>query len=166
MTRGFPGVAMRYSATFSGALRGASRGPADGPDLVARSAAAEEQIVAVGLEPRHAHAPRHLEGLEHLVGAGIDSPHLALVAFPGPVPELSVDPGDAGGEAVGLDRAKDRAGPVIDLMDHPGAVLTDPQRPFAPREPGVTAVAGRRDRGDHVAGLWIDLVNAPFGDLI
>jgi hypothetical protein len=31
---------------------------------------------------------------------------IALVTFPGAMPELSVDPGDSGDEAVGLDGAK------------------------------------------------------------
>jgi hypothetical protein len=38
----------------------------------------------------------------------IDAPQIALVTFPGAVPELPVDPGDPGDEAVGLDRAKNR----------------------------------------------------------
>ena len=37
--------------------------------------------------------------------------------------------------------------------------------PFGPREPGVTAAAGRRDRGEHTAGLRIDLLDAILGDL-
>src|SRR5713101_7592969 len=52
-----------------------------------------------------------------------DSPQIALVTFPGAVPELSVDPGDAGDEAVGLDRAKNRPCLGIDLMDLPVPIL-------------------------------------------
>src|SRR4030095_3782282 len=37
--------------------------------------------------------------------------------------------------------------------------------PFGPREPRVTAAAGRRDRGEHTAGLRIDLLDAILGDL-
>jgi hypothetical protein len=36
----------------------------------------------------------------------IDSPHIALVTFPGAVPALTIDPSHAGDEAVGLDRGK------------------------------------------------------------
>src|SRR5262249_61437476 len=58
-----------------------------------------------------------------------------------------------------------RAGLRIDLVDFPGAVLPDPERPLRPREPGIRAAAGRRDRGDHSAGLRIDLLDAILGDL-
>ena len=37
--------------------------------------------------------------------------------------------------------------------------------PFGPREPGVAAVAGRRDGREHAAGLRIDLLDAILGDL-
>jgi hypothetical protein len=40
-----------------------------------------------------------------------------------------------------------------------------PQRPFGPREPRVTAAAGRRDRGEHSAGLRVDLLDAILGEL-
>jgi hypothetical protein len=40
-----------------------------------------------------------------------------------------------------------------------------PERPFGPREPRVTAAAGRRDRGEYTAGLRIDLLDAILGDL-
>src|SRR5262249_37017125 len=52
-----------------------------------------------------------------------------------------------------------------DLMDLPAAVLPNPERPFRPREPRVTAAAGRRDRREHAACLRIDLLNAILGDL-
>src|ERR1700738_2538273 len=93
----------------SAARRGASLRPADGPHLPALSSSAEELISAIGLEPRNAHAGRHLERLQDLSRSRIDSPQIALVAFPGGVPVLSVDPGDPGDEAVGLDRAKNRS---------------------------------------------------------
>ena len=86
--------------------RGASLGPADGSHLPAASASAEEPIAAIGLEPRHAHAGRHLELFQDLSRSRVDPPHVALVAFPSAVPELAVDPGDAGNEAVGFDGAK------------------------------------------------------------
>src|SRR5262249_3472259 len=37
--------------------------------------------------------------------------------------------------------------------------------PFGPREPRVTAAAGRRDRGKHLAGLRVDLLDATRGEL-
>jgi len=80
------------------------------------------------------------------------------------MPELTVDPGDPGDEAVGLYGAKYRSRPGIDLVDLPVPMLPDPQRPFGPGEPGATA-AGRRDRGDHMASLRIDLLDAIPGEL-
>ena len=43
--------------------------------------------------------------------------------------------------------------------------MPDPKCPFGPREPRVTAAAGRRDRGEYTAGLRIDLLDAIFGEL-
>lgn len=143
----------------------ASLGPADGSHLPAPSTSAEELIPAIGLEPRHAHSGRHLERLQDLSRSRIDSPQIALVTFPGAVPEISVDPGDPGDEAVGLDRAKNRPCVGIDLMNLPVPVLPYPERPFGPREPRVTSAAGRRDRGEHTAGLRIDLLDAILGEL-
>src|SRR5262249_6174755 len=84
---------------------------------------------------------------------------------PGAVPELSVDPGDPGDEAVGLDRAENRPCFGIHLMDLPVPILPDPERPFGPREPRVTAATRRRDRGEHTAGLRIDFLDAISDDL-
>src|SRR5262245_1229212 len=92
---------------WAAARRGASPGPADAPHLAAARPSAEEEVAAIRLEPRNDHAGRHLEPQEDLPRSRIDSPEIALVAFPRAVPQLSVDPGDAGDEAVGLDRAKD-----------------------------------------------------------
>src|SRR5262245_59356111 len=114
------------------ARRGASLGPADRPHFSGRSSSAEELIAAIGLESRNTHSGRHLERLQNFPRSGINSPQLALVTFPGAVPELSVDPGDPGDEAVGLDRAKNRPGLGIHLMDLPVVILPDPQRPFGP----------------------------------
>src|ERR1035438_1045766 len=105
------------------ALRGASLGAPDGPDLPALSSSAEEAIAAIGLEPGHTHAGRHIESLQDLSRSGIDSPHIALLTFPGRVPELSVDPRDSGDEAVGFDDAKDRPCFGIDLMDLPAPII-------------------------------------------
>ena len=50
-------------------------------------------------------------------------------------------------------------------MDLPVPILPDPERPFGPREPRVSAAAGRRDRGEHTTALWIDLLDAIADDL-
>src|SRR5205823_14553484 len=147
------------------ARRGASLGSADGPHLSAPSAAAEELIAAIGLEPRNHHSGRHLEPVQDLYRSRIDPPQIALVTFPGGVPELSVDPGDAGDEAVGIDGAKNRSGLGIDLMDLPVAILPHPERPFSPRQARVAAAAGRGNRGEHATGLRIDLLDAILRDL-
>src|SRR6187549_2412531 len=140
-------LAGRSRSLGAAARRGASPRPADRSHLPDASATAVEPIPAVGLEPRHEDSRRHLELLEDLSRPRIDPPQLALVAFPGAVPELSLDPRDPGHEPVGLDRAKDRARPRIDLMDLPLPVLPHPERPLGPREPRVAAAAGRRDHG-------------------
>ena len=67
------------------------------------SSSAEEQIAAIGLEPRHGYSRPHLEPLQDLSGSRIDSPQIALVTFQGGVPQLSINPGDPGDEALGLD---------------------------------------------------------------
>ena len=66
-----------------------------------------------------------------------------------------------------LDSMVRRIAPVcgIDLMDLAVPILAHPERPFGPGEPGVAAAAGRRDRGEHAAGLRIDLLDAILGDL-
>jgi hypothetical protein len=81
------------------------------------------------------------------------------------VPELAIDPGDPGDDAVGLDGAKYRPCLGIDLMDLPAPMLPHPERPLGPREPRVTAAARRRDRREHTAGLRIDFLDAILGDL-
>jgi len=81
------------------------------------------------------------------------------------MPQLSVYPGDSRDEAVGVDGAKDRACVGIDLVDLAVPILPHPERPFGPCEPRVTAASRRRDRGEHTAGLRIDLVDSILGDL-
>jgi hypothetical protein len=121
--------------------------------------------VTIGLKPGNADPSRHLDTLKNLSGSRIDSPQITVITFPGGMPELSIDPGDPGDEAVGLDGAKNRAGLGIDLMDLPAPILPDPQRTFRPREPRVSATAGRWDRSQHAAGLWINLLDAILGNL-
>ena len=95
-----------------------------------------------GLEPRHAHSRRHLEPFQDLSRSRIDPPQIALVTFPCAVPELAVDPGDAGDEALGLDGAKSRPCLGIDLMDLPVPILPQPQRPSAHASPEPPPGAG------------------------
>src|SRR5215470_6996269 len=157
----------RWSLSWNGEASGggASLGPANGPHLATPRAPAEELIATIGLEPRHGYSRRHLECLQNLSRSRIDSPQLAFVILPGAVPELSAGPSDAGHEAIGLDGAKDRPGLRIDLMDLPLPILPHPERPLGPCKPGVPAGAGRRNRGEHAAGLRIDLLDAIASDL-
>ena len=148
----------------STASRSASPRPPDRPDLPALSSSAEELIAAIRLKPGNVNPAWHLDALKNFSGSRIDLPQITLVTFPGGVPQLSIDPGDPGDEAVGLDGAKNLSCVGIDLMDLPVPILPDPERPFGPREPRVTA-AGRRNRREHTAGLGIDLLDAIFGDL-
>src|SRR5262245_6370948 len=50
-------------------------------------------------------------------------------------------------------------------MDLPVAILPDPERAFCPCQPRVGAAAGCRDRGQDMASLRIDLLNAILGQL-
>src|SRR5262245_57706632 len=161
-----PGSGGVWGRCVARARRTYPPGPADGSDLPALSSSAEELIATIGLEPGDARSGWHVERLENLSRSRIDSPQIALVTLPGAVPELPVDPGHPGDEAVGLDRAKNRPRLGVDLVDLPVAILAHPERPFGPREPRVAAAAGRRDGGQHTAGLRIDFQNAIFGDLV
>ena len=86
-------------------------------------------------QPRDACSRRQLELFQDLSRSRIDSPHIALVTFPGAVPELAVDPGDPGDDAVGLDGAKNCPRLGIDLMDLPAPMLPHPERPSAHASP-------------------------------
>jgi hypothetical protein len=154
----------RHSATAAPG-RMASPRPADGPQLPAVAAAAEESIAAVRLESRHAGAGRHFEPLEDPPGCRLDAPQIAFVAFPGGVPEFAVDPGDTRNEAIGFDGAEHGAGFRIDLMDLPAAVLADPECTFSPGQPRIPAIAGCRNGADYLAGAGIDLPDHSLGDL-
>jgi hypothetical protein len=92
-------------------------------------------MVAIGLEPRHAHSGRHVELLDDFSRSRIDPPQIALVTFPGAVPKFAFDPGHPGDEAVGLDGAKNRPCLRINLMDLAVPILPHPERTFGPREP-------------------------------
>ena len=144
---------------------GAPLGPSDSPHLPAPASAAKELIAAIGLESRNARPGRHLETLQDLTRSRIDSPQIALITLPGPVPEISIDPSNSGDEAIGLDGAENRPGLGIDLVDLPVPVLSHPECPFGPGEPRVTAATRRRDRGDYTAALRIDLLDAILGEL-
>src|SRR5262249_34250259 len=154
--------------TFPGRLsfrRCASPRPADCSYLPALPPSAEESIASIGLEPGHAHAGRQLELFQNLSGPRIDSPHIAFIAFPRAVPQLALDPGHPGDEAVGLDRTKNRSRVGIDLMDLAVAIVSDPERPFGPREPRVATMTGRRDRVEHLASRRVDLLDAIVSQL-
>src|SRR5215831_6223529 len=120
---------------MAAALRAASPRPPHRPDPPALSSTAEELIVTIGLKPGNAGPARHLDTFKNFSRSRIDSPQITVITFPGGVPELAIDPGDPGDEAVGLDGAKNRAGIGINLMDLPIPILPDPERPFGPREP-------------------------------
>src|SRR5438045_784315 len=81
------------------------------------------------------------------------------------MPELAVDPGDAGHEALAFDGAKYRARVRIDLMDLALAVLSDPERAFGPGQSGIVTTARRGDRGEHLACCGVDLLDAILCDL-
>src|SRR5689334_21381756 len=140
--------------------------PLDRADLAALAAAAEEPVLAVGFETGDEGAFRHDELLLDRAGLGVDAAELALIAFPGRVPELAIDPGDAGHMPVGLDRAQDLAGRGIDLVDLAVVVLADPERALGPGQAGIFAVARRWDPRQHAAGLRVDLLNLLLGDLV
>src|SRR5260370_299953 len=121
-------------------------------------------IGTAGVQPSSAPAERHLEPLQNFSRFGIDVPQLALVIFPSTVPELAVDPGNSSDEAVGLDGAKYSSCLGVELKDLALAMSPHPERPFGPCEPRATA-ARRRDRGEHTAGVRIDLLDAILGEL-
>jgi len=88
----------RFRSGREGLLR-----PADRPHFSTRSASTEEPVAAIGLEARQAHTGRHLEPLKNLARLRIDAPHVAFVSLPRAVPELAVNPCDAGHHAIGLE---------------------------------------------------------------
>jgi hypothetical protein len=161
-------VIANSSARRAVGSRGISRqlgGTPHGAHRAAAAAAAVEEIGAVRFEAAHAGARGHLQAFEHRAVGRVDVAQLALVAFPGAVPELAVDPGHAGDEAVGLDRADDGPRLGVDLVDAAAAVLAHPQAALGPGEAGVAAAARRGDGPEHAARRGVDLVDALLGDL-
>src|SRR3954470_10968155 len=127
-------------------------GTADRPHIAAISTSAEEAIAAIGFQARD-YGPRgQVELLQHLARLRIDPPDVAILAFPGPVPELAVDPRHPGHEALALDGAEHRPGLRIDLVDFSLTIFPDPERAFRPGQSGIAPPAGRRDRAEHLAG--------------
>ncbi len=92
-------------------------------------------------------------------------PQIALITFPSGVPELALNPSDASDETVRLDGAKNCPCAGINLMDLAVPILPNPERPLGPRQPRVTAAAGRRNGGEHLAALGIDLLDTILSDL-
>src|SRR5688500_17688536 len=109
MTRSGQGSGWRSATRVGGSTplrRVAPLRALDDAQPAAATAATEQPVAAVGLESGHAGAGRHLEPLEHLAGIRRDAPQFALLALPGAVPELAVDPRHAGHEPVRLDGAE------------------------------------------------------------
>src|SRR5882757_6207225 len=103
---------------------------AHGLDLAAAAAATEETAAAVGFQSRH--TGWHLHLLQRVACLGIDAQQIALLAFPGGMPELAVDPGDARDDAFGFDGADHLARFRIDLMDLVRPIFADPERTLGP----------------------------------
>ena len=160
------GLLARGAGRHVGAAAGGRSSPrsTNRSQLPAASASAEEPIAAIGLESRDIHTGWQLEALPDLSRSRIDPAQLALVAFPGAVPEFAVDPRYPGDETVRLDRAKNRTCLWIDLVDLSLPILPDPECSFRPRQPGVSAAAGCRNRVQDAAALRIDFLDAILGN--
>src|SRR4051812_33457298 len=100
---------------------------AHGADRAAAAATAIEEVGAIRFEAADAGAGGHGQPFEHGAALRVDASQLAFFGLPGAVPELAVDPGHAGHEAVRLDAPDHRARGRIDLVDLAVAVLPDPQ---------------------------------------
>src|SRR5262245_27261386 len=86
---------------------GLSLGFAHSSHQSAGAAAAEEEFGAIGFKARHADAVRHLDQLQHFARLRIDPAEIAFLIFPGTVPKLLANPGDAGHEALRIDGTED-----------------------------------------------------------
>ncbi len=95
----------------------------------------------------------------------VDTTQLALVAFPGAVPQLAFDPGHASDEAIGFDRPQYFTAVWIDAVDLAVAVLPDPQHAFGPGQPRIATFAGRGDRVQELTRLGVQLLDHAGGDL-
>lgn len=54
----------------------------------------------------------------------------------------------------------------IDLTDFPASYCPTQSAPLGPDEPRVSSTTGRRNRGEHLARLRIDFLDAILGDLV
>src|ERR1700722_2156378 len=138
---------------------------ADGSHRSAVSATTEKSVAPIRFKARDTDSGRHFKAFEDLPCPGINAPDIARLVLPSAVPELAVNPRDTRDEAIGLDGPEHSPGFRIDLMDRPITVLADPERPFSPGEPRTPAMAGRRDRAEHLARPGIDLPDHGLGDL-
>src|SRR5690606_1413592 len=86
--------------------------------------------------------------------------------LPRAVPELAIDPGDAGDEAIGFDCTQHLTRLGTDLIDPTSAMLADPERPFCPGKPRISAVAGCGDRVEDLTCPGIDLSTDGSRDLV
>src|ERR1700748_2086259 len=124
----------RQSLSFLRVFNRTSPRPANSSYFSARSSPAEKPVAAIRLKAGNVGSLGHVDLLKNIPGVRIDPAQIALLAFPGGVPEFSIQPADAGDEAVGLDGAKNWTGLGIDLMYIPVSVLPHPQSPFSPRQ--------------------------------
>src|SRR6188508_963679 len=142
-----PGVHHIPRARARTRLLGSVPATAHRAEFPGATAAAEEAVLAVGFETRHRDTRRQFQGFDDLAVVRIDMAQFARVVFPGGMPHLAIHPAHAGDEAVRLDGTQDLPGLRIDLVDLALAIHADPQRTFRPGHAGITAAAGRRDRG-------------------
>ena len=63
------------------------------------------------------HFAARIQALKCFSGMRIDPLQPALIAFPCPMPEIAVDPGNAGEETVGFDGTQDFARFEVHLLD-------------------------------------------------
>src|SRR5215469_188625 len=145
---------------------GGPPGPPDHPDLSRLFSAAEELIASIGFESRDADSAWHLDAFKNFSSLRIDSSQITFAIFQGGMPQLSIDPRDAGDESVRVDCAQNLSRVGIDLIDLPVAVLPDPERPLGPGKARVPAATGRRDGRNDAARPGINLLDTILGDLI
>lgn len=140
-------------------------GAAHAADFTAVATAAEEALAAVGFEPRDHRAGGHGQALDDLSRVGAHPANLALAAFPGRMPQLSVGPGDAGDETTRLDHAQHGTGFGVDLIELSFAIPPHPQGALGPGQAGATVASRGRNGGQHTTRLRVDLLDAIGGEL-